>query len=325
MSERHTGRTGAIGAWLFGAVGPVEPRTMAEALGLAEEAPGLQRLRDGEPLQLARVERLHTAAQRAFEQRTGEAVGRALEAAVRAGIRESAAGPAGRPSGTGTGTGTGTGSGTDRLKAEADAASQRLAADAALAGGRGLNTGLAFGIGLSPVVLVLALFAGRFVPPLFDSAIGCPEELILMDSLVCFAGGAMGAVFSVIIRLRDAYQLIQPAPGRSAPADIPADPVQLARMMRQEGWYRVVVGWFLASSLFLLINGGILTLLAPPAAPEDMCGPVPLSVAGHQALIKAWFFWGGVGFLAGLNERWAYGLVRRGGEPRPAGPPPPAG
>ncbi|MEU9175895.1 hypothetical protein AB0C90_03360 [Streptomyces sp. NPDC048550] len=311
MSERRTGRTGAIGAWLFGAAGPGEPRTMAEALGLAEEAPGLQRLRDAEPRQLARIERLHTAAQRAFEQRTGESVARALEAAVRAGIRESAAGPAGRPPGTGT----------DRLQAEADAAAQRLAADAALAGGRGLNTGLAFGIVLSPVVLVLALLVGRYLPPLFHGAIGCPEELILMDSLVCFAGGAMGAVFSVIIRLRDAYQLIRPAPGPSAPADIPADPVQLARMMRQEGWYRVVVGWFLASSLFLLINGGILTLLTPPAAPEDMCGTLPLSVAGHQALIKAWFFWGSVGFLAGLNERWAYGLVRRGGEPRPADPP----
>ncbi|WP_329315832.1 hypothetical protein OG723_36915 [Streptomyces sp. NBC_01278] len=308
MSERRTGRTGAIAAWLFGAAGPAGPRTMAEALGLAEEAPGLQRLRDVEPQQLARVERLHAAAQRAFERRTGDAVCRALEAAVRAGIRETAAAPAGRP-------------GTDGLKAEADAAAQRLAADAALAGGRGLNTGLAFGILLSPVVLVLALLGGQFLPRLFHGGIACPEELVLMDSLVCFAGGAMGAVFSVIIRLRDAYQLIQPAPGRAAPADVPADPVQLARMMRQEGWYRVVVGWFLATSLFLLINGGILTLLTPPAVPDDACGPGPLSAAGHQALIKAWFFWGSVGFLAGLNERWAYGLVRRGGEPRPDGPP----
>ncbi|MFB7786405.1 hypothetical protein ACFC1D_27315 [Streptomyces vinaceus] len=316
MSEGRRGRAGAIRGWLFGAAGPAEARTVAEALGLAEEAPGLQRLREAEPRQLARVELLHTAAQRAFERRTGEAVCRDLEAAVRAGIRESATGPAGRAPGTGSGTGT------DRLKAEADAASRRLASDAALAGGRGLNTGLAFGIVLSPVVLVLALLAGRFVPPLFGSAIGCPEELVLMDSLVCFAGGAMGAVFSVIIRLRDAYQLIQPVSGRSEAVDVPADPVQLARMMRQEGWYRVVVGWFLASSLFLLINGGILTLLTPPAAPGDVCGPAALSLAGHQALIKAWFFWGGVGFLAGLNERWAYGLVRRAGEPpRPADPP----
>lgn len=64
MSERRTGRTGAIGAWLFGAAGPGEPRTMAEALGLAEEAPGLQRLRDAEPRQLARIERLHGRAAR---------------------------------------------------------------------------------------------------------------------------------------------------------------------------------------------------------------------------------------------------------------------
>ncbi|MFJ3203192.1 hypothetical protein [Streptomyces sp. NPDC086989] len=199
MSERRPGRTGAVTAWLFGAAGPAEPRTMAEALGLAEEAPRLQRLRDAEP--------------------------------------------------------------------------QRR-----------------------------------------------PEEPVLMDSMVCFAGGAMGAVFSVIIRLRDAYQLIRPAPGRTGSADVPADPVQLARTMRQEGWYRVVVGWFPATSLFLLISGGILTLLTPPAAPADLCGPGPLSPAGRQALIKAWFFRGSVGFLAGLNERWAYGLVSRGGEPRPGGP-----
>ncbi|MDH6108701.1 hypothetical protein P3T36_002378 [Kitasatospora sp. MAP12-15] len=94
----------------------------------------------------------------------------------------------------------------------------------------------------------------------------------------------------------------------------------MAQAMRQEGWYRVVVGWLLATSLFLLINGGILTLLTPPAMPDGLCGGAPLTPAGHQALIKAWFFWGSVGFLAGLNERWAYGLLRRGNEQRPTGP-----
>ncbi len=131
----------------------------------------------------------------------------------------------------------------------------------------------------------------------------------------------MGAVFSVIVRLRDSYQLIRRAPGGDAtPGGVPSDPVQLAQTMRQEGWYRVVVGWFLATSLFLLINGGILTLLTPPALPDGLCGPAPLTPAGHQALIKAFFFWGSVGFLAGLNERWAYGLLRRGGDQRAPGP-----
>ncbi|MFD0571759.1 hypothetical protein ACFQ0T_24235 [Kitasatospora gansuensis] len=140
-----------------------------------------------------------------------------------------------------------------------------------------------------------------------------------MYALVCFSGGAMGSVLSVVIRLRDAYQLIQRGPLRGATPGLPANPVQLAQTMRQEGWYRVVVGWFLATSLFLLINGGVLTLLTPPAVPDDLCGATPLTAAGHQAVIKGWFFWSSVGFLAGLNERWAYGLLRRGNEQQPTG------
>ncbi|KQV18552.1 MULTISPECIES: hypothetical protein [unclassified Kitasatospora] len=302
MSEQRAGQAQRVREWLLGAA-PAEPRTLAAALGLAEDAPGLQHLRHAEPELLVRIERLHTAAQHAFERRTRVDVCRALERVVRVALREAATAPAREP---------------DYLKDEADGAAQQLEADAALAGGRGLNTGLAFGILLSPVVLILTLAVGRAVPPLFHGTLGCPEQLSLMYSLVCFSGGAMGAVFSVIIRLRDAYQLIQRGPLRSGSPDLPANPVQLARTMRQEGWYRVVVGWFLATSLFLLINGGILTLLTPPATPDDLCGAVPLTPAGHQALIKAWFFWGSVGFLAGLNERWAYGLLRRGNEQQQA-------
>ncbi|WP_441247199.1 hypothetical protein [Kitasatospora sp. McL0602] len=279
--------------WFVGAA-PSVPSTLAEALGLAEDAPELDRLRQAAPQQLARTERLHAAAQRAFEQRTREDVCRSLELAVRSALREPQAPAA-----------------DDRLTVEADAAAHRLATDAALAGGRGLNTGLAFGVLLSPVVLVVVLALGRTLPRLFGSPIGCPEQLSLLYALVCFSGGAMGAVLSVVIRLRDSYQLLQRGPGGSPTPDIPTDPVHLAQTMRQEGWYRVVVGWFLATSLFLLINGGILTLLTPPAAPDGLCGPAPLPLAAHQSLIKAWFFWGSVGFLAGLNERWAYGLLRR--------------
>ncbi|MER5727552.1 hypothetical protein ABT084_04205 [Streptomyces sp. NPDC002138] len=318
------------GAWLLGAA-EAAPRPLAAALGLDEGDPGLRHLRRVEPVRYARIERLHRAAQRAFEQRTRDAVCGDLEHAVRTALREAAesqpesqpeARPESQPEAEAHAIRTAT------LDAEAGAAARALAADAALAGARGLNTGLTFGILFSPVALVLTLAAAQALPPLFGSALGCPERFTLTQALICFSGGALGAVLSVIVRLRDAPDAGSadpytgsatgaPAPGE-LPADVPADPVQLARLMRQEGWYRVVVGWFLAVSLFVLVNGGILALFTPPAAPDGLCGDAPLSPAGHQALIKAFFFWGGVGFLAGLNERWAYGLLRRGSGGDPA-------
>ncbi|MFJ7208553.1 hypothetical protein ACIQWR_34115 [Streptomyces sp. NPDC098789] len=339
QQQERQGWVRRVGAWLLGAA-EVEPRSLAAALGLGEEDPGLRRLRRAAPVRYARVERLHRAAQRSFEQRTRAAVCRELEHAVRTALRETAetaetaemaetaeaveatAPPVPAPR-------------TDVLRVEADAAARALAADAVLAGARGLNTGLSVGVLFSPVALVLALVAAEALPPLFGSALGCPERLTLMQALVCFSGGALGAVLSVVVRLRDApgtrtadtRTLAEASAETSGEAvgdtpvdeaadeapDVPGDPVQLARLMRQEGWYRVVVGWFLAVSLFVLITGGILALLTPPAVPDGACGAGPLSAADHRALIKGFFFWGGVGFLAGLNERWAYGLLRRGG------------
>lgn len=304
MGAQRTRWVRRVGEWLAGAPAP-EARTLSDALGFAENAPDLQRLWRWQPQQLDRVEQLYAAAQRAFERRTRDDVCRALEQAVRGGVRMASVEHAETRAAA-----------AERLADEADAAARRLDADAALASGRGLNTGLAFGMVLSPVVLVLAFAVGEAVPALFDSKLACPEQLSLMHALVCFAGGALGAVFSVIVRLRNAYQLMHRAPGRGGVQNIPADPRQLAQIMRQEGWYRVVVGWFLATSLFLLINGGVLTIFAPPATPAGLCGAGPLSLADHEALIKAFFFWGTIGFLAGLNERWAYGLLRRGGADR---------
>ncbi|MFE4869626.1 hypothetical protein [Streptomyces sp. NPDC056682] len=305
MGAQRTRRVRRIGEWLAGAAVP-EARTLSDALGLADNSPDLQRLWRWQPQQLDRIEQLYAAAQRAFERRTRDDVCRTLEQAVRGGVRMASVEHAETRAAA-----------AERLKDEADAAARRLDADAALASGRGLNTGLAFGMVLSPVVLAFAV--GEAVPALFHAKLACPEQLSLMHALVCFAGGALGAVFSVIVRLRNAYQLMRRAPGRGGVQNIPPDPRQLAQIMRQEGWYRVVVGWFLATSLFLLINGGVLTIFAPPATPAGLCAAGPLSLAAHEALIKAFFFWGTIGFLAGLNERWAYGLLRRGGGDRHTG------
>ncbi|MFF1410508.1 hypothetical protein ACFVX6_12100 [Streptomyces sp. NPDC058289] len=267
-----------------------------------EEVPGIdpERLRElwcAEPELMLRLDGLHTAAQRAFERRTRVAVTEELLRALRAVAR---------------------GADVARLETAVALAATRLEADTATAGARGLNTGLTCGIVISPVILLVVFALGEWVPRLFGVGLGCQEQLALAGALVCFAGGAMGAVFSVIVRLRDPRQLvrdgpvIRDGPGGAGPA---VDPVQLSRALRQEGWYRVVVGWFLATALYLLVAGGILTLLAPPASPIELCGPGPLSADGHGALVKTWFFWGAIGFLAGLNERWARGLLRHPSAP----------
>ncbi|MFE4635383.1 hypothetical protein ACFRJ1_18695 [Streptomyces sp. NPDC056773] len=267
-----------------------------EEIRALEEVPGIdpERLRElwcAEPELMLRLDRLHTGAQRAFERRTRDAATEELLRALRAVVR---------------------GADVARLEAAVEAAGARLEADTATAGARGLNTGLTCGIVVSPVLLVVVLALGEGVPRLFGAALGCQERIALAQALVCFAGGAMGAVFSVIMRLRDPRQLIRSRPGGDGPA---VDPVQLSRALRQEGWYRVVVGWFLATALYLLVGGGILTVLTPPATPAELCGPGPLSADGHGELVRTWFFWGAIGFLAGLNERWARGLLRHPSAP----------
>ncbi|MGW1772725.1 hypothetical protein [Streptomyces sp. NPDC002104] len=276
-----------------------------------EDVPGIEpeRLRElwcAEPELMLRLDGLHTAAQRAFERRTRVAVTDELLRALRAVAQ---------------------GADVARLETAVALAGARLEADKATAGARGLNTGLTCGIVISPVILLVVFALGEWLPRLFGVRLGCQEQLALAGALVCFAGGAMGAVFSVIVRLRDPRQLIRDSrdsragragrdshdgPGGAVPA---VDPVQLSRALRQEGWYRVVVGWFLATALYLLVAGGILTLLTPPATPAELCGPGPLSVDGHGALVRTWFFWGAIGFLAGLNERWARGLLRHPSAP----------
>ncbi|MFI5863919.1 hypothetical protein [Streptomyces sp. NPDC051546] len=274
-----------------------------------EEVPGIdpERLRElwcAEPELMLRLDGLHTAAQRAFERRTRAAVTGELLRALRAVAQ---------------------GADVARLETAVALAAARLETDTATAAARGLNTGLTCGIVISPVILLLVFALGEWVPRLFGTGLGCQEQLALAGALVCFAGGAMGAVFSVIVRLRDPRQLIRSRPGGAGPAVDPvrlSDPVQLSRALRQEGWYRVVVGWFLATALYLLVAGGILTLLTPPATPAALCGPGPLSADGHGALVTTWFFWAAIGFLAGLNERWARGLLRHPSAPGadPAGP-----
>jgi len=55
-----------------------------------------------------------------------------------------------------------------------------------------------------------------------------------------------------------------------------------------------------------------LLLIVPLLVREKLLG-------ADSAGTAFWGFWGAVGFLAGFNERWAYGLVGRGATSRKGG------
>jgi hypothetical protein len=73
-----------------------------------------------------------------------------------------------------------------------------------------------------------------------------------------------------------------------------------------------VLGWFFAAAVLTLVKGGILTLLPEPKASNG-------TPATLEQTAQAWFFWAGVGILAGINERWARDLVTRGHDGVPSG------
>lgn len=104
----------------------------------------------------------------------------------------------------------------------------------------------------------------------------------LYQTLVAIGGGAAGATVSVL--LRDVKSIGE------------IDDSSLARA----AIIRVALGWFFAAAVVFLVRGEILSVIKAPAE------------GGFN--IAQWFFWGGVGFLAGFNERWVRHLITRSPE-----------
>jgi hypothetical protein len=114
------------------------------------------------------------------------------------------------------------------------------------------------------------------------------EYWALRDALVCVGGGAAGAVVSVLLRLGQIEHLEYKTIDWGAAV------------------YRVAIGWFFAAAVLFLIKGGIVTVLSDPSA--KLVDGTDTSAATR---IASWFWWGGLGFLAGFNERWARNLLAR--------------
>lgn len=132
------------------------------------------------------------------------------------------------------------------------------------------------------VLLVIAV-AGYFVLDfIYQGATAPAVRSALYQTLVAIGGGAAGATVSVL--LRDVKSIGE------------IDDSSLARA----AIIRVALGWFFAAAVVFLVRGEILSVIKAPAE------------GGFN--IAQWFFWGGVGFLAGFNERWVRHLITRSPE-----------
>ncbi|WP_229913700.1 hypothetical protein [Streptomyces capitiformicae] len=253
------------------------------------------RLGDAFPEQLLQLQVLHSASQRAFEAGTRNALRRTTGCVLRAVLRDPrlADSPPDRHVG-------------EYLDEEIVGLKARLAQDRAVAMSRGLNYGLAVGAFVSTVLLCVPLLWGaRILDALAGVTLSCPDRWSLLGAFVCGGVGAFGAVLSVLVRLRNSgdeltRRKVNGHEGVVAPGE-------LYRSMRHEGVYRVFVGWILALAVHFLLTAGFVTFIDLPATPADICA----ANGGSGAGTDFWGFWCAVGFVAGFNERWAYGLLGR--------------
>ncbi|MFF3346232.1 hypothetical protein [Streptomyces sp. NPDC002779] len=184
----------------------------------------------------------------------------------------------------------------------------RLAQDSAIAVSRGLNVGLTLGSAASLVLLVVPLLWGAGLLQALGVTLNCTNRWQLLGAFVCGGVGALGAVLSVLVRLRGhTEQLTQRQNGAQDGLVVPG---QMARRMRHEGVYRVVVGWILALAVYFLLSGGLVPVFEVPATAAEIC-PSAATPGSPAKGTDFWGFWCAIGFVAGFNERWAFGILAR--------------
>ncbi|MDG4864392.1 hypothetical protein P8605_40235 [Streptomyces sp. T-3] len=264
-------------------------------------------LADAFPLQYGQLHLLYGAGQRAFEEKTRES--------VRITVTRILANALSDPRLADRAPNAHLAEYLDQEIAEVRA---RLNQDGAMAVSRGLNVGLGVGIAVSVVLFAVPLLWGLDALGGLGVSLNCSNRWSLLAAVVCGGVGALGAVLSVLIRVRNGSNPMArrenggtPAARRDNGSVTGIAPAQMARAMRHEGAYRVLVGWILALAVYFLIGGGVIDLIKVPATMADIC---PVEGPGPEAALmgtRFWVFWCAVGFLAGFNERWAFGLLHR--------------
>ncbi|MEU9170585.1 hypothetical protein AB0D34_22730 [Streptomyces sp. NPDC048420] len=181
--------------------------------------------------------------------------------------------------------------------------------DRVTAVGRGLNIGLGLGALAGVLLLAVPLLAGLPALHLLGVTLDCGNRWGLLGVFAAGGVGALGAVLSVLVRLRLSVEELT-CRQATGPGGIQEPARQLARRMRHEGVYRVIVGWILAIAVYLVLSGGIVPVMEIPTTASEVCAsagqPSP-PVTGTEF----WGFWCAIGFVAGFNERWAFGILRR--------------
>jgi hypothetical protein len=169
----------------------------------------------------------------------------------------------------------------DLLEAEAHRAKEFLDQRAQQTARRVYATGLYLGVAISAAVLTAVAFVAITIMRLFFEQIPPEASGALRDVLACLGGGAVGAVVSTILQVSN------------------KDAIDYRVVMLRTAAFRIVLGWLFAAGLFFLIEGGIVTVFTVPR--EDP--------------VEIFFFWAGVGFLAGFNQVWVRNLVTRTNSP----------
>lgn len=184
----------------------------------------------------------------------------------------------------------------------------RLAQDSATAVSRGLNIGLLLGSAASLVLLVVPLLWGTGLLQALGVTLNCTNRWHLLGAFVCGGVGAFGAVLSVLVRIRGNAEHLTKR--QDSARDGLIVPGQMARSMRHEGVYRVFVGWILALAVYFLLSGGLVPVFEVPATAAEIC-PSAGNPGSAAKGTDFWGFWCAIGFVAGFNERWAFGILGR--------------
>jgi hypothetical protein len=260
-------------------VQPVEPEPMSP---LAEAVSGWTDIEQAEPLLATEIEALEWEAERYLDEPDQRLVRRMIAAAAKA---AHAAGP---------------GAFRDVLAARKASIEKYVVESAGIRARKRYADGLTKGAIASIALLILVGVGMRDIAIGFrHSFIGSPdltkeEFFALRDALACIGGGTIGAALSVLLRLGAGH------------------PVSYRMATGRDAFFRIVLGWIFAAVIICLVKGHIVAVFPDPSE-ELVKSADPFA---DPLVAESFFFWIGIGILAGFNERWVKRLISQPVEDR---------